>query len=263
MSGKVKESVNSASVSSDSTTGSATWLFAESEKSKLSKLSSAWWWGGSVRSCGDWGGPGWIFGEDWLGVGREDLALVGEDPDAGGREELALVVEDPDAGVGDAVVGVLRGILEELKLPSIWPSFLSRFSRAEATLASTSCRVDEFLENWARIWHEQSKFKERCEEELEGEEVGGKYLSLREFFLFSSNSLIFCEKMEIVCSRSFNLVWRSTTFVRTKPSSILRDSISACSGLKLETFCVTPGFLVWEGREGCWGVGCWWGRDCC
>ena len=44
---------------------------------------------------------------------------MGEDPDAGGREELALVVEDPDAGVGDAVVGVLRGILEELKLPSI------------------------------------------------------------------------------------------------------------------------------------------------
>ena len=65
-----------------------------------------------------------------------------------GKGDTATVVGSAVGGVFGRIIGeVLDRLLEGgCILASIKPSFRSRFSRAETTLASTSSRVAEFLE---------------------------------------------------------------------------------------------------------------------
>ena len=84
----------------------------------------------------------------------------------------------------------------------------------------------------------------RSEQEVELETGGGKYFSCMDSILFPSSKLSFCEYILFVCSRSLFLLCRSTIFVFAYPSSIFRDSISAFSGVKLDTFWVYLGFLA-------------------
>ena len=65
-----------------------------------------------------------------------------------GVGDTATVVGSAVGGVGGRIIGDVFGRLLEggCILASIKPSFRSRFSRAETTLASTSSRVAEFLE---------------------------------------------------------------------------------------------------------------------
>ena len=94
----------------------------------------------------------------WLKVGREVVELelvmvttVEDTGTVGGTEDVgdtAIVVGKAVGGMfGRIFGGAFGGLLGEgCILASIRPSFRSRFSRAETTLASTSSRVAEFLE---------------------------------------------------------------------------------------------------------------------
>ena len=94
----------------------------------------------------------------WLKVGREVVELelvmvttVEDTGTVGGTEDVgdtAIVVGKAVGGMfGRIFGGAFGGLLGEgCILASIRPSFRSRFSRAEKTLASTSSRVAEFLE---------------------------------------------------------------------------------------------------------------------